>query len=240
VTTINLKKSISVEATQQRAFRVFTEGMGRWWPQDHHIGKAALERMVVEPRTGGRWYEQLVDGSECQIGSVLAWEPYGRVVLAWQVTAEWKFDPSFVTEVEVTFTSEGPRKTLVQLEHKNIERFGAAAEEMKKAFESDGGWNLTMGLFSKALAAPKYMMIYASTPESRKNAPAVFAAHNARLHEFNRRGKLLMAGPVMSTGDAYGIFTSKEAAEEFVAGDPFVTGGVVTSHSIVEWMDVLD
>lgn len=44
-----------------------------------------------------------------------------------------------------------------------------------------------------------------------------------RLYDFNRRGKLLMAGPVMATGDAYGIFTSKEAAEEFIAGDPFVT-----------------
>jgi uncharacterized protein YciI/uncharacterized protein YndB with AHSA1/START domain len=237
---VNIKKSINVEATQQRAFRVFTEGMGRWWPQEHHIGAAPLERMVVEPRVGGRWYEQLEDGTECVIGRVLEWSPYERVVLAWQITAEWKYDPSFVTEVEVTFTAEGPRKTCVELEHKNIEKFGPMAEDIRKTFESDGGWTSTLNLFSKSLSAPKYMMVYASTPESRKNAPAVFAAHDERLHEFHRRGKLLMAGPVMATGDAYGVFTSKEAAEEFVAGDPFISGGVVTKHSIVEWMDVLD
>lgn len=240
MTNVSVKKSISVDATQQRAFRVFTEGMDRWWPRDHHIGTSPMERMVVEPRTGGRWYSLCKDGSECDIGRVLAWEPYGRVLFAWQITSEWKFDPSFTTEVEVTFTAEGPRRTRVELEHRNLERFGAATDEMRKAFESDDGWNAHLHRMAKALVSPKYLMRYESTAESRKNAPAHFAAHNARLHEFNQRGKLLMAGPVMATGDAYGIFTTKEAAEEFVAGDPFISGGVVTSHSIVEWMDVLD
>ena len=110
---------------------------------------------------------------------------------------------------------------------------------MRSAFE-DGGWARTLDLFNKSLGAPKYMMQYESTAESRRNAPAHFAAHNERLHDFHRRGKLLMAGPVMATGAAFGIFTTREAAEEFVAGDPFVSGGVVTKHSIVEWTDVLD
>ena len=37
-----------------------------------------------------------------------------------------------------------------------------------------------------------------------------------------------MAGPVFDgSGRAFGVFTSKEAAEEFVAGNPFITGGVM-------------
>lgn len=240
MTNVSVKKSISVEASQQRAFRVFTEGMDRWWPRDHHIGTSPMERMVVEPRTGGRWYALSKDRTECDIGRVLAWEPYGRVLFAWQITSQWQFDPSFSTEVEITFTPEGPRKTRVELEHRNLERYGDAANDMRKAFESDEGWNAHLHRMAKALSSPKYLMIYESTPESRKNAPGLFAAHNQRLHDFHQRGKLLMAGPVMATGDAYGIFTTKEAAEEFVAGDPFVSGGVVTKHSIVEWMDVLD
>jgi hypothetical protein len=72
VTSINLKKSISVDATQQRAFRVFTKGMDRWWPRDHHVGASPMERMIVEPRTGGRWYSLCKDGSECDIDRVLA------------------------------------------------------------------------------------------------------------------------------------------------------------------------
>jgi len=35
------------------------------------------------------------------------------------------------------------------------------------------------------------------------------------------------------------IFASREAAEEFVEGDPFVLHGVVARHEIREWDDVL-
>ena len=38
---------------------------------------------------------------------------------------------------------------------------------------------------------------------------------------------------------AMAIFTTREAAEEFVAGDPFVLNGVVRSWEIREWNEVL-
>ena len=37
-----IKKQLTVEAPIERAFRVFTAQMTRWWPKSHHIGKAAL------------------------------------------------------------------------------------------------------------------------------------------------------------------------------------------------------
>jgi hypothetical protein len=49
-----------------------------------------------------------------------------------------------------------------------------------------------------------------------------------------------MAGPLVEPQmRALGIFTTKEAAEEFVAGDPFVLNGVVSATSIVAWNEVL-
>jgi uncharacterized protein YciI/uncharacterized protein YndB with AHSA1/START domain len=241
VTAINIKKSITVEANQQRAFRVFTDGIDRWWPREHHIGKSPLERFIIEPRAGGRWYSTCKDGSEVDVGRVVKWEPYSRVVLTWQITGEWKFDPDFITEVEVTFTSEGPRKTRVELEHRNIERFGAQTDAIRKTFESDGGWSGTLGLFAKSLGGVKYLMTYETTPETLQKAGPHLAGHIERLDEFQRRGKLLMAGPLMDgTGRALGVFTTKESAEEFIAGDPFVTGGVVTKWSVVDWSEVLD
>jgi uncharacterized protein YndB with AHSA1/START domain len=107
ITPAPVRKSILVKAPPQRAFEVFTSGIGRWWPPSHHIGKAELQDAIIEPRAGGRWYERGVDGSECEWGRVLAWEPPQRVVLAWQLSADWEFDPSLVTEVEVRFTPEG-------------------------------------------------------------------------------------------------------------------------------------
>ena len=35
------------------------------------------------------------------------------------------------------------------------------------------------------------------------------------------------------------VFTTKEAAEKFVAGDPYVSNGIVTAHSIAEWSVVV-
>lgn len=63
-----------------------------------------------------------------------------------------------------------------------------------------------------------------------------FPAHRARLDEFHDRGVLIAAGPLGNPPDgAMAIFTTREAAEEFIAGDPFVTNGLVKSWRLVEW-----
>lgn len=146
----SVKKSISVRASQDVAFRVFTERMALWWPKEHHIGKAALESIVLEPRVGGRWAERGADGSECDWGRVLAWEPPSRVVLAWQLDAGFRYDPKFETEVEIRFVTEGAARTRVELEHKHLERFGAAEAAMIESFESKDGWQLGLDAFGAA------------------------------------------------------------------------------------------
>jgi hypothetical protein len=70
-----VEKQITVKATVERAFKVFTAGIDRWWPREHHIGKSPLKRAVLEERPEGRWYSVCEDGSECDIGRVLSWEP---------------------------------------------------------------------------------------------------------------------------------------------------------------------
>jgi uncharacterized protein YndB with AHSA1/START domain len=143
-------KQFVVEASQERAFQVFTDGIDRWWPRAHHIGKSPLKRAVIEPKKGGRWYAICQDDTECDTGRVLAWEPPGRLVLSWQLTAKWEFDPSFVTEIEVTFTAEGPKRTLVRFEHRNLERYGEAAPELRKRIAAQEGWGMTLDAFKHA------------------------------------------------------------------------------------------
>jgi uncharacterized protein YndB with AHSA1/START domain len=141
-----VRRSVVVKASQARAFDVFTRHMVRWWRPENHIGKTPLKDVVLEPKVGGRWYEVGQDGASCQWGKVLSWEPPRRIVLAWQLTAEWQFDPALITELEVRFLPEGDA-TRVELEHRNLERFGAKAEEMRAAFDSDGGWTGMLGTF---------------------------------------------------------------------------------------------
>ena len=144
-----VRKSIFVNAPQEHAFEVFTSGIGRWWPKSHHIGKGELDRPIIEPKSGGRWYELDLDGSQCDIGKVLAFEPPTRVVLIWQLNAEFAYDPDLVTEVEVQFTPEGSG-TRVSLEHRNLERLGDTADKMREAVDAPGGWSGLLKLFAEA------------------------------------------------------------------------------------------
>jgi uncharacterized protein YndB with AHSA1/START domain len=145
-----VRKQIIVNVAVEHAFRVFTANQTLWWPAEHHIGASPMQEAVLEPRAGGRWYEVCEDGSQCEWGKVLAWDPPRRLVLAWQIDGDWRYDPTFVTEVEVTFVAETPERTLVTLEHRNLDRFGAKQAEIRKSFESEGGWPLGLGRFARA------------------------------------------------------------------------------------------
>jgi uncharacterized protein YndB with AHSA1/START domain len=148
----SIQTEIVVDATPDRAFRMFTEKMATWWPAEHHIAKAAMKTVVMERRANGRWFEVGIDGSETNWGRVLVWDPPRRVVLAWQLTAEWQFDSKFETEVEVKFVPAGKSQTRVTLEHRNLERYGAKEEGVRKAVGSEGGWALTLKNFASAVA----------------------------------------------------------------------------------------
>src|SRR6516225_6962741 len=100
-----VRRSLTVKADAASAFDVFTNRIGNWWPHSHSIGSSPQKSIVLEPRPGGRWFEIGEDGSQCNWGKVLAWEPPARVLLAWQINGDWKYDPDLITEVEVRFTA---------------------------------------------------------------------------------------------------------------------------------------
>lgn len=153
ITPAPIRRSVEVKVAPARAFEIFTGGASRWWLKTHTINatKSPIKDVVIEPRAGGRWFERGEDGSECDWGKVLAWEPpqnqsTGRLLLAWQINADFKYDPSLLTEVEIRFTPAG-RGTLVELEHRLIERMGERAVGMRDAFTR--GWGLLLESFTK-------------------------------------------------------------------------------------------
>ena len=146
-----VRKTVVVEATAQQAFEVFTAGIDRWWPKSHGIGASPVRQSVIEPFVGGRWYTKCEDGTDVVVGHLRVWEPGARLVVSWEISADWKPDAraAFASEVEVRFLAEEAGRTRVELEHRNFERMGAAAgETMRKAV--DGGWPMLLGLFAAA------------------------------------------------------------------------------------------
>ncbi len=151
-TDLTIRKTITVEAPQERAFEVFAEQMSSWWPLDtHSTGSAKAQAAIVEPRAGGRWFERGVDGSECDWGRVIAYEPPARLLLNWQLGVNWRYDPEVNTELEVRFIAEGETRTRVELEHRGlIEAYGDKAEQMHASFDATGGWIEILDHYAKA------------------------------------------------------------------------------------------
>lgn len=147
-----VRRTIHVAATPERAFTVFTKEMSTWWPLvSHHIGNVDAVAAVVEPFAGGRWFERGSDGSECEWGRVLVWEPGERVTLAWELSAEWQHDRAIQTEVDVTFVPEAGG-CLVTLEHRKLSAYGAKAAEMKNILGSDSGWGGMLAAYQQRAA----------------------------------------------------------------------------------------
>ena len=148
-----VRKSITVQADVQRAFEVFTAEFDMWWPRSHHIGKSPMKKAIVEGRAGGRLYSEQVDGTGCDWGTVLVWEPPHRFVWAWQISAQWQFEPDLTkaSEVEVRFTAEPGGKTRVDLEHRHLERHGMDAAAVRTAIDSPNGWGTLLQMFAETV-----------------------------------------------------------------------------------------
>lgn len=137
-----VRKTISVKTNAERAFKVFTDGFDAWWPRSHKLSEADLAAAIIEGKAGGRCYQRAVDGVECDWGKVLVWEPPRRLVIAWQLDGQWRYDPdlSHASEVEITFTAEAGGSTRVDLEHRHFERHGASAAQVQTGVDSPMGW----------------------------------------------------------------------------------------------------
>ena len=151
----SVRHEIVVEAPIDRAFSVFTEGMGRFKPPEHNMLGVDIAETVFEPREGGRVYDRGVDGSECGWARVLAYEPPDRVVISWDISPHWQIetDPERTSEVEVRFTAETPDRTRVELEHRNLDRHGDGWEGLREGVDSGDGWPLYLQRFAEVATA---------------------------------------------------------------------------------------
>jgi uncharacterized protein YndB with AHSA1/START domain len=150
-----VRKSITVEAPIERAFEVFTAGHDSWWPREHHIGKVEMAKAVMEPRTGGRYYEIGVDGSECEWGVVLECNPPHNIVWTWQLDGDFEFDDDVehASHVEARFIAEGPTTTRVELEHRGFERHRVGGEHVREVVDNPNGWAMSLDRFADVVRA---------------------------------------------------------------------------------------
>jgi uncharacterized protein YndB with AHSA1/START domain len=139
-TATSIQHSIAVEAPIERAFEVFTRDFGAFKPAEHNLLSVPIAETIFEPFAGGYLYDRGTDGSECRWARVVAYEPPERVLLTWNIGPTWQVetDPAKVSEWEVRFTAEAANRTLVELEHRHLDRHGEGWEGVREGVGS--GW----------------------------------------------------------------------------------------------------
>ena len=126
-----IRKTVLVDFAPEEAFALFTARINSWWPtQSHSYGGDAVQEVVFEQQAGGRVYEVTAEGQQ-DWARVAEWDPPHRFRLDWLIAEG--------TEVEVTFTPEGPGSRVV-LEHRGF-------EEAERRGNYASGWDVVLGTF---------------------------------------------------------------------------------------------
>lgn len=149
--TLQATAQVTVDASPEEAFRIFTEEIGLWWRRGTPYWNDA-ERglsMRIESGIGGRFLEiyDLDTETGFEVGRVTAWEPGRRLALTW---ATVDFPEGVHSDVELRFEPDGQR-TVVTLSHTGFERLGPTAEDFSSGYDS--GWKEVLGWFAERVNA---------------------------------------------------------------------------------------
>ena len=240
----------TVDASIERAFEVFTIGIGSWWDADKHILRAPLARMEFQPWVGGRIIDHGTDGTTCAWSRILAYEAPHRVVFSWDISTTWEIetDPAKASEVEITFDVVDTDRTRVVLTHRHLDRHGDGWEGIRDAVSS--GWSLD-GL-ATTLAADQplpwisddqmrarlggsaaYTMVVLLPTDTlvRPQVDPIIWAHGRRNMALIASGVAPIITPVTAPGgpSGFAIFrTDPDETRRILDGDPAVTAGIFT------------
>ena len=86
----------------------------------------------------------------------------------------------------------------------------------------------------------RFLMTFQPAPDAFERAREFEDEEKAYLVRNHAAGTLLTSGRFADVSrGAIGIFTTREAAEEFVKHDPFFLNGIVSAWTIDEWVEVV-
>ncbi len=143
-----VRHEVVVGLPQEQAFWAFTD-LDRIKPREHNLLTVPIAETVLEQRAGGDVYDRGVDGTTCRWGRVLVFEPHHTIAFSWDIGPDWRVvsDLARVSEVHVTFVSEGARRTRVTLAHRHLERHGTGWESVRDGVEAPDGWPLYLSRY---------------------------------------------------------------------------------------------
>jgi uncharacterized protein YndB with AHSA1/START domain len=145
-----ISSTVEVPLSPERAFKLFTDGLGGWWPREFSWSQDALEEIGMETRKGGLLYEIGPHGFRVDWGRVVEWEPPARLVFSWQIspTRVPEPDPAKASEVEVRFEPDDDGSRVV-LAHRAFDRHGEGGAGYAEMMGAEG-WPYALERFTAA------------------------------------------------------------------------------------------
>jgi uncharacterized protein YndB with AHSA1/START domain/uncharacterized protein YciI len=227
-----IRRQIVVRATPEHAYRVFTDGLGTWWPLARFSVYETANTVAFE---GDDIVERSASGESNVWGRVTAAEPPSRIAFTWHPGHDDERG-----EVEVTFTQLDDAQTLVTLVHTGWEAYADAAAARE---EYRNGWPAVLARFGTTAAdgdAPadgELWFVLSHTAATAAGPDGVFAhplfaEHRAFLASLAADGVLVAAGPLPDepgAGQAV-IRVPAAAAADYLAraqADASVTGDLL-------------
>ena len=130
----SVESSITVNAAPERVWKAWVEEMNRWWTKPYYNDHALVTGLVMEPRLGGRYFEQWgAEGEGYLIGTIIEWLPPQRLGYTWSERG-WG---GVNTVVRLEFSPTEGGSTLLRCTHEGFERLPDGAKTQRGYQE---GW----------------------------------------------------------------------------------------------------
>jgi uncharacterized protein YndB with AHSA1/START domain len=148
-----IQQTFILPVSADKAFELFVNQFDSWWPKEYTWSADGLETIAIEPKVGGRCYEQGPHGFECDWGRVLVHDPPKRLLFTWQISPNRvpQPNPENASEVEVTFKEEENGQTDITFIHRHFEKHGEGAEGYREAMGSSMGWPYILERYREAV-----------------------------------------------------------------------------------------
>ncbi|GIH02555.1 ATPase [Rhizocola hellebori] len=150
----DVRKSVIVHVPIAKAWAIFTDRPIEWWPESHVLVASPREEITFEPKVGGRYFERAQDGTVCQWGTMLEWDPPNRLAMTWRIDGNWQMitDDDRASEIEVSFTALSPDTTSVELAHVKLFKHGDEAARRIHAALNGPSPGETLDKYAKLVA----------------------------------------------------------------------------------------
>jgi DNA-binding transcriptional ArsR family regulator/uncharacterized protein YndB with AHSA1/START domain len=135
--TLDIKLEVEIAAPPDKVWSSLTGGVGDWWPKQFYVGTAP-KRFLIEPKVGGRVFEDWGGGEGVLFATVVIWEEGRTLSWAGDMSAEFGGPARSVTSFRLK-PAAGGKHTVVAFRDTP---FGLLSDDAMAQLEHGWRWLL--------------------------------------------------------------------------------------------------